>query len=108
MTVKYIVTKSEFEAVTGNGVSLVAFGTSWCAPCRLQEPIIDNLAGIFQSQATFAEVDVDENREIARSCNIRNIPTLILYKNGREIIRFTGLQSQSVLSEALEKPLARS
>lgn len=81
------------------------FGTPWCAPCRLQEPIIRQLAAKFEGKAFIAAVNIDENRDIASILDIRSIPTLILFRHGKEIQRFVGLQSEGTLSEALKKLL---
>jgi len=103
MNTKKITGRSEFESTIKSGVCLIDFNASWCAPCKAQGPIIKKLASDFEGKAIVAEADVDKNRETAVECGIRSIPTLVLYKDGKEIERFIGLQSENVLSEALEK-----
>jgi thioredoxin 1 len=61
------------------------------------------LAAQFEGRASFAAVNIDENREAAISLGIRGVPTLILFQNGKEVLRFVGLQSEATLSEALDK-----
>ena len=105
MEIREIGSQDELEAGKKNGLILVDFGAPWCAPCRLQEPIIRQLADQFRGKAVIAEVNIDASREIAANLGIRSIPTLILFINGKEVQRFVGLQSEATLSEALEKLL---
>ncbi|MEJ2729262.1 MAG: thioredoxin [Deltaproteobacteria bacterium] len=101
---KYL-NKNEFESAIRNGVVLVDFNASWCAPCRAQEPIIRQLATKFEDQARVTSLNIDENRETALKLRIHSIPTLVLFKNGKEIHRFIGLQSEKILSQAIENVL---
>jgi len=87
------------------GITLVDFNAPWCAPCRLQEPIVRRLANRFRGKATIASMNIDRSRDVARDFGIHSIPTLVIFKNGKEIQRFIGLQSESDLTEALKKIL---
>ena len=101
---KYL-NENEFESAIRNGVVLVDFNASWCAPCRVQEPIIRQLAIKFEDQARVTSLNIDANRETALKLCIHSIPTLVLFKNGKEIQRFIGLQSEKLLSQAIENVL---
>lgn len=103
MEIEKITSGEELERTKQKGVALIDFGASWCAPCRLQEPIMRRLATQFEGRASFAAVNIDENREAAINLGIRGVPTLILFQNGKEVLRFVGLQSEAALSEALDK-----
>lgn len=105
MEVKEIKSEEEFEKLKMNGLTLVDFSAPWCAPCRLQEPILGQLAAQFEGKASVAAVNIDESRDIASNLGIQSIPTLILFRKGKEVQRFVGLQSDITLSEALEKLL---
>ena len=105
MEVRKIKSKKDFEDMKMNKLSLVDCNAPWCAPCRLQEPILDQLAGQFTGKALVGAVNIDESRDVAYDLGIQSIPTLILYKNGKEVQRFIGLQSVDTLSEAIEKLL---
>ena len=105
MDVKEIRSGSELEKVIMDGISLMDFSAPWCAPCRLQEPIIEQLAAQFEGKALFARMNIDQDREVVMNLGIQSIPTLIIFKNSKEIQRFVGLQSESALSEALKKIL---
>jgi len=96
---------NQFENTIQAGVALVDFGAPWCAPCRAQKPIIEQLSKQFDGKAQIVEVNVDENRDLAMHLDIMSIPTLILFIEGKEVQRFVGLQSIEVLSEAVENVL---
>ena len=71
----------------------------------MQVPIIQQLSEQFEGKALIAEMNIDENRETAVKMGIQSIPTLAVFKNGKEIQRFVGLQSQDTLSKAIEEML---
>jgi thioredoxin 1 len=105
LDVKEIRSRDELEKVIMDGISLMDFSAPWCAPCRLQEPIIHQLAAQFEGKALFARMNIDQDRDVVMNLGIQSIPTLIIFKNSKEIQRFVGLQSESALSEALKKIL---
>jgi len=95
----------QFESVIRHGVALVDFNAPWCAPCRAQHPIISELSEKFQGQAAVLEINVDENQQTAMHLGIASIPTLIIFKDGKEVTRFVGLQNEKSLSNAIRKIL---
>ncbi|MBW1802697.1 MAG: thioredoxin family protein [Deltaproteobacteria bacterium] len=102
MEVKEIKSGVELDKAKRSGLTLVDFGAPWCAPCCLQEPIIRQLAAQFKGQAYIAGMNIDECCDVASNLGIQSIPTLILFRNGKEIQRFVGLQSEATLSDALK------
>ena len=96
---------SEFDNIISKGVTLVDFSAPWCAPCRAQEPIIEELAIQYSDKASIGKIDIDKNRKIAKKMNVRSIPTLIIFKNGEEIERLVGLNPLKILAESLEKAI---
>ncbi len=105
MEAKKIINEEEFNNTIKNGVSLIDFNAPWCAPCRAQGPIVQQLSEQFEERAVIAEMNIDENQQTAMKLGIQSIPTLAIFKNGKEIQRFIGLQSQDTLSAAIEKVL---
>jgi len=95
----------ELEKAKRNRLTLLDFSAPWCAPCRFQEPIMRQLAILFEGKAYIAMVSIDESRDVASNLGIQSIPTLILFRNGKEVQRFVGLQSEATLSEALNNLL---
>ncbi|MEN8212363.1 MAG: thioredoxin family protein [Thermodesulfobacteriota bacterium] len=95
----------EFDDSLKSGVSLMDFSANWCAPCKAQEPIIKNLVDKFKNRASIIEVDIDNNRDLATKFMVQSIPTLIIFKDGKEIKRLVGLQTENTISKSLESAL---
>jgi thioredoxin 1 len=94
-----------FETITARGVALVDFDVFWCAPCRLQKAIIDAVAQRFSGRASVAVIDVDQNIRLAIRMKIKSVPTLVLFKEGKEVSRFIGLQPEETLCKEIENAL---
>jgi thioredoxin 1 len=107
MMTRQLTTTQDFKQSIQNGVSLIDFNAPWCGPCRAQEPIIQQLAEQFTGQAIIAEMNVDENQETAIALGIQSIPTLALFKDGKEVKRFVGLQSSQTLTQAIEETIGK-
>lgn len=95
----------QLEEIIAKGVTLVNFNAPWCAPCRDQEVVIQALAGKFGNLANVIGLNVDDHRKFAIRLGIASIPTLVLFKDGREIKRFVGLQPSNILSKAIKAAL---
>lgn len=100
-------TQKNFEQWILHGVTLVDFDAPWCAPCRAQRPIIDALKKNYQGKVAVRKINIDDNRDIALHLGIQSIPTIILFKEGRERDRFVGLQIAKTLNRALKKLVDR-
>jgi len=105
MKQKQPLNQRQLKNVIRSGVALIDFNAPWCAPCRVQKPILDQLANQYHGIVSIMELNVDQHRESAMAFGITSIPTLIIYKDGKEIERFVGLQSQDTLSKAIEDML---
>jgi thioredoxin 1 len=105
MALKTLQSIEEYEKVIKSGLTLMDFNAPWCAPCRTQEPILERLSIQYEGSAVIAAMNIDENQDIAALLGIQSIPTMIIFKNNREIERFVGVQSEGTLSEVMDKLL---
>ncbi len=108
MAARKIGSSEDLEYTISNGVALVDFNAPWCAPCRAQTPIVNQVADRFEGKAVVAEMNIDENPETAQALKIHSIPTLAVFKNGKEIQRLVGLQPFDTLSEIMETMLKQT
>ncbi len=84
---------------------LVDFWAVWCGPCKLAEPILEELSETFKDKVQVMKVDVDQNQEYSGKFGILSIPTTVLFKNGQEIGRQIGFAGRSAYEELMKKAL---
>ena len=96
-------TDSNFQELVLNSDKpvLVDFWAAWCGPCRMLGPIIEELQDDFQGKAIVGKVDVDNNQQIAMQYGIRNIPTVLIFKNGEVVDKFVGVAPKASIAEKL-------
>jgi len=82
---------------------LVDFWAAWCAPCRMLAPTVEAVAEKYASSARVVKVNVDDNPSVSQRFGIKGIPTLILFKNGKEEERVVGATSEQAISRMLDK-----
>jgi thioredoxin 1 len=94
------------EVEQDDGVALVDFWAEWCPPCQMIAPVIEELAGEYQGKAKIGKLDVDANRDTSGKFGITAIPSLVVFKGGEAVKRFTGVTSKDDLKAALDEALA--
>jgi len=94
---------SNFQHQIKNKVVLVDFWASWCAPCRMMAPVLNEIAGELSGNSHVGKVNIEQYQSLAKKYKVRSIPTLILLKNGTEINRFVGIKSKDFLLQQFQK-----
>lgn len=91
-----------FDEFIAEGVVVIDFWATWCAPCRMLAPILEGVTAKFDN-VKFGKVDVDENIELARKYNIMSIPNVCIFKQGKLVDRVIGLSDEDELVTAISK-----
>ena len=95
---------NDFEKLIGESKpTLVDFFATWCGPCKMQAPILEEVKNAVGDKANVVKVDIDKNRNIATQYNVQSIPTLILFRNGEPVWRTVGLQQRETLVSKLNE-----
>lgn len=90
------------EIIKSNKVVLIDFWAEWCGPCRMVGPIVEDLAVEYNGKAVVGKLDVDENPDVCEKYGIRNIPTLLFFKNGELADKIVGAAQKTVLKEKMD------
>ena len=99
-----IVSGSEFEEVLKNELVLVDFYADWCGPCKMQSPVLEEVANEMNN-VTIVKLNVDNDPAIAQKFNVMSIPTLVLFKNGDPIATTVGFQAKPQLIDFIKQGL---
>jgi putative thioredoxin len=86
---------------------LVDFWAAWCAPCQMLMPVLAKLAGDYQGKFLLVKVNTDEEQELARAYGIRSLPTVMLFKGGRPVDQFLGVQPEHAIRQMLDRHIPR-
>ena len=99
-----VITDATFEEVVlkSDKPVLVDFWAAWCGPCRMVGPIIDQISDEYTDKAVVGKVDVDANQEFAAKYGVRNIPTVLVFKNGEVVGKHVGVSPKQTYADSIE------
>lgn len=102
------VTDANFQSEIANndGLSMVDFWASWCGPCRLIAPFVEQLADEYAGKVKVAKLDVDANQRTAAQFGVRSIPTVLFFKNGQVVDQVVGAVPKPALDRKIQEHLA--
>jgi thioredoxin 1 len=108
MSNEKVFTDANFEAevLKSNQPVLVDFWAEWCGPCRQLAPVVEKITNANAGKVTVGKLNVDENQNTPQRYGIQGIPTLILFKNGQEVQRMVGYQSQQAIQKNIDAILS--
>jgi len=104
MSVKKIDTP-EFEEAVRNGVSVVDFNATWCGPCRMLGPVLEEISAEMEGKASFYAVDVDDNQDLAVKYGISSIPYVAVFKDGQLVDEQVGFVPKPAIRSFIERNL---
>lgn len=93
------------EVLNSDKPVFVDFWAEWCMPCRMMAPIMDELSADYEGKVKFAKIDVDDNPQLATDLQILSIPALILFKDGKELTRMTGVNPKENIKREIDNAL---
>ncbi|WP_163539734.1 thioredoxin [Gracilibacillus sp. YIM 98692] len=96
-------TDSNFSTEIGEGLVLADFWATWCGPCKMIAPVLEEIDGELSDQVKIVKLDVDENQETAGKYGVMSIPTLLLFKDGEVVEQVVGYQPKEALVEIINK-----
>jgi thioredoxin 1 len=100
------ITDANFDQIIASDQPvLIDFWADWCAPCKMIAPVVEELAGDFQGKAVVGKLDVQENSVVPSRFGIRNIPTLLVFKNGQLVDKQVGVVPKTVLAQKLNNAI---
>lgn len=95
----------EQEVLKAKEPVLVDFWAEWCGPCKMQGPIVSEVAKSFEGKAKIGKLDVDQNPQMSQKYGVMSIPTLAIFKGGEVVWQGIGLQQKDLLEEELKKAI---
>lgn len=98
-----VLNDQNFAETIKKGVTLVDFWATWCRPCRMQAPIIEEVSAQMLGKAAICKLDVDQNPNISQKYNVQSIPTMLIFKDGKLVSMFVGVTSKDIIISELNK-----
>ncbi len=99
------ITQDEFQSMDKSGISVLDFNATWCGPCKMLAPVLEEVSEDLAGKANFYSVDTDENPDLAREYGIMNIPAIVVLKDGEKVDMNVGFAPKETLTDFISKSL---
>ena len=99
------INQDEFKTMDKSGVSVLDFNATWCGPCKMLAPVLEEVSEDFSGKANFYSVDTDDNPDLAREYGIMNIPAIVVLKDGEKVDMNVGFVPKEALADFVSKNL---
>ncbi|GAX04831.1 thiol-disulfide isomerase/thioredoxin [Secundilactobacillus pentosiphilus] len=100
------ITKANLASETATGLVLIDFWADWCAPCKMMDPILEQLEATYGDRIKFGKLNVEHNQDLAMNYKVMSIPSLVLFRDGKAVEKVTGLYPKEKLAKYLDRKLA--
>ena len=98
-----VLTEQNFQNQIKSGLTLVDFWAEWCMPCKMMIPVLNGVAEEVNEDTTVGKINIEQHQTVAAKYNVRSIPTMILFKNGKEFKRYVGVKSKEFLVNQIKQ-----
>jgi len=95
--------KTNFDSEIASGVTLVDFWAEWCTPCKMIEPVLDEISEEMAGKVKIGKLNTDEDPELASKYKVQSIPNMVIFKDGQEVGRVIGAQPKANIEEEIKK-----
>ena len=100
-----IVDSNDFKNEIGNGITVVDFSATWCGPCKMLSPVLEDLAGDMEGKVNFIKVDIDQSLDLASEYQISSVPTMVIFKDSQKVNQLVGFLPKEKIKEVIESSL---
>ena len=100
-----IVDSNEFKNEIESGITVVDFFATWCGPCKMLAPVLEELSNEMEGKAKFIKVDIDQSLDLANEFQISSVPTMIIFKDGQKVEQLVGFLPKEKIQETIEAHL---
>ncbi|GAA6113431.1 MAG: thioredoxin [Apilactobacillus sp.] len=100
------ITRENLAEQTDNKITVIDFWAPWCGPCKIMDPVLEEMENQFGDQIHFGKLNVDNNEDIAKQYKVMGLPSIVLFKNGKAVEKVTGIYPKDKMAHYLNRKLA--